>query len=340
MDVREIKQYLIENPDKIRILLENSDFHNITLNGDEYRAGRDIDTNPTSVRVKMDTLSSTCFSTGVSGDIITLIGAKLNIDFRDTLRFIKGTLGLSKGMVQIKEVKLPFGGYFKKLGKKSKYDSYIEPIPESTLENYIDLPNKMFLDDGISIESQKKFNIMYDPKTNRVAIPHWDLNGNLIGVMGRYNGDTDDFKYIPITKGFSKSKTLYGYWQNYNNIQEKSMVIIGESEKFVMQLDTFGLPIGLGLGGSMLSDTRIAQILALQTDVVILAYDEGLEESFIIENAERLVSDNPFFKSKVGYIYDKDNKYLPKGSKYSPTDLGYDTFKKLLSECVIWVGDV
>ena len=38
---------------------------------------------------------------------------------------------------------------------------------------------------------------------------------------------------------------------------------------------------------------------------------------------------------KIGFIYDKNNKYMPKGSKVSPSDLGKNIFEKLISECLI-----
>ena len=38
---------------------------------------------------------------------------------------------------------------------------------------------------------------------------------------------------------------------------------------------------------------------------------------------------------KIGVILDKDNKYLPKGSKASPIDLKGEIFEKLRNECLI-----
>lgn len=46
---------------------------------------------------------------------------------------------------------------------------------------------------------------------------------------------------------------------------------------------------------------------------------------------------NPLFKNRVGYIYDGDNEFLPKGSKASPTDLGQDIFKSLIKYKIKWI---
>lgn len=337
IDVKDLKEYLIDNPNKTQDLLEAAGFYNITSRGDEFRCGRDIDTNPTSVRVVKETLSSTCFSTNISGDIITLISEKLELNFKDTLSFVKSKLGLSDIEFNKKSITLPFGGYYKNIGKSSPYDSYIEPIDTSEFDHCVKLPNNLFLKDGISLATQRKFNLMYEPISNRIVIPYWSVNGDLIGAMGRYNGDTDENKYIPVIRSFPKSKTLYGFHQNYSEIIKRSVALIGESEKFVMQLDTMGLPIGLGLGGSVLTDIRVKNLLSLQVKYLILAYDEGVDEEIIRENALKLSKKTPFINCKVGYIYDRDNIYLKAGSKLSPTDQGIDVLKGLLKECITWV---
>ena len=73
------------------------------------------------------------------------------------------------------------------------------------------------------------------------------------------------------------------------------------------------------------------------TKKIVLAYDEGLEEDNVRMQAEKLILDNAVFKNKVGYIYDKDNLILSKGSKASPSDLGRDAFLELMQNHVVWL---
>ena len=73
------------------------------------------------------------------------------------------------------------------------------------------------------------------------------------------------------------------------------------------------------------------------TKKIILAYDEGLEEEQIRSQAEKLVLNNSVFQNRVGYIFDRDNEILPKGSKASPSDLGISSFLSLIKKCVIWL---
>ena len=73
------------------------------------------------------------------------------------------------------------------------------------------------------------------------------------------------------------------------------------------------------------------------TSKIILAYDEGLEEDQIRTQAEKLILDNAMFRNKVGYVFDRDNSILPKGSKASPSDLGKDAFLELIKNHVTYI---
>ena len=73
------------------------------------------------------------------------------------------------------------------------------------------------------------------------------------------------------------------------------------------------------------------------TKKIVLAYDEGLEEDNVRMQAEKLVLNNAVFKNRVGYIYDKNNLILPKGSKASPSDLGKDAFLELMKNHIVWL---
>lgn len=339
MDVWELKEHIIRNPDSIPILLESCDFHNIADRGVEFRCSHSPDSNPTSIRVDKETLGASWYGEDVKGDIISLIDYRKKLGFRNTLKFILNTLELDEKNFQEKETKLPFGGFYKKISKSKQYDTHLEPLPFEYLRNIDFIPSQKFFEDGISLETQDKFMVGYHFLTGRIAIPWFDLSGNIVGVIGRHNARDyeSNNKYYPIIQPFLKSRTLYGYSQNYCNISEKGVAIVVESEKGVMQLDTMDIPVGLGLGGSALGDVRVKAIHSTNARTVILALDEGIKESVLISMAEKIKIDNPFKKVRVGYIYDRDNKYLEKDSKDSPTDHGKEVFKALVKECVVWI---
>lgn len=339
MNVHSLKEYIIRNEDLIPLILESVGFTDIDGSfgqGNEYRCAWEEGSNPTSVRVRKDTLASNYFSKGLNGDLISLVQEKKGLSFPNTLKLIKKIVKFEELEV---EVKLPFGGFFNEVLNTSDNNfSELETYNESILDNYLVMPSKMFLRDGISYDVQEKYKIFYDVMTDRVGIPWRSLSGELIGLMGRLNKyEIEEYenKWFPLI-AFPKSKTIFGFSENYKSIQNEGMVLVLESEKAPMQLESKGIHLGLSLGGSSLSQFQADNIKSLFAKKIIIMLDEGLEEDVSVEMAKRLKMDT-FFQNEVHYIYDKSNIYLPKGSKMSPSDLSKKDFKNLITECSIKV---
>ena len=323
----------------VREILEELGFTQLTFDACKrtFRFAREEGKNPTSVVLNLDTLSFYCFSTSSKGNLYTLIMQRKDMNFPTALKWAADFAGLDKEEYDI-DIKLPFGGFFRGLVREiSEPEFSMKTYNESELDEYKGFYNTMFLEDGISFESQEKFNIGYDALSNRVTIPIYSLDNKLIGIMGRYNGKcAHEERWLPIIP-CSRSLTIYGFNENYQSIQEKGMTVIGESEKFVLQTDSFGCHITLATSGCHISDTQAKHIKSMFLPKIILAYDEGLSEEDIIAEAEKLKMDNQIYKNHVGYIYDREHKYLPEGSKASPSDLGKEVFSKLVKECVVWL---
>ncbi len=338
MDVYGLKQYIINNPHLIEEILEQSGFCKIRDLGDEIRCARDEDKNPTSIKVHKETLGSVCYSTNIKGDLITLVQKKKELGFREALNFIAEISGYKLNTNPI-EIVLPFGGFFKNLGVNKGTGSIdIKHYDESILNMYANIPNKMFFEDGIFPEIQERYGVGYDAVTGRITVPWYSLNMKLCGIMGRLNKrevEGYEMKWFPIIP-FEKSKTIFGYKQNYEIIQSRDILVVGESEKLPMQLSSMELDIGLALGGCHMSEIQANHIKALFARRNIIAFDEGLDEEISIEAAKKIKFNN-IFKNNVGYIYDRNNEYLPKGSKLSPTDVGKETFEKLLKNYTHWI---
>ena len=261
-----------------------------------------------------------------------------DLSFPKTLDYVAEHLGLSKKSLT-RKVKYPFKGFYKGLMRELTEPEYSMPTyDENLLDEYENKYNTMFLKDGIDFETQREFNIGFDADTFRITVPEYTLDGRLCGIMGRMNDTKCDKaeRWLPIVP-CSRSLTLFGYHRNYANIQKKRLVVIGESEKFVMQLHSMGCYIGLALCGCDISAVQAKYIKSLMTDRVILALDEGLEEEQIRAQAEKLVVNNAMFKNKVGYIFDRDNTLIPKGSKGSPSDFGKAVFEELCKTKVVWL---
>lgn len=334
-----VNEALSADEDVVREILEELGFTQLTFDACKrtFRFAREEGRNPTSMVLNLDTLSFHCFSTNSKGNLYTLIMQRKDMNFPNALKWAADYAGLDKEEYDI-DIQLPFGGFFQGLVKEiSEPEFSMKTYNESELDEYKGFYNTMFLKDGISFESQEKFNIGYDTLSNRVTIPIYSLDNKLIGIMGRYNGKCEkEERWLPIIP-CSRSLTVYGFNENYQSIQEKGMTVIFESEKSVMQCHSFGCNIALATSGCHISDTQAKHIKSMFLPKIILAYDEGLSQEDIIAEAEKLKMNNQIYKNQVGYIYDREHKYLPEGSKASPSDLGKEVFAKLVKECVIWL---
>lgn len=340
MNALKLTEKLSNNQDDIYKILESLGYQNITYNSvhNEFRFAREYGRNPSSVRLSVETLNFICFSTSDRGNIYSLVMKQKGINFPKALEYIADLLGWQKNDLN-KPIKSPFHGYYKHLLRQlQEPEMSIKTYDNAILEEYANKYNTMFFKDGISYVTQEKYNVGFDIITNRITVPEYTFDGKLCGIMGR-SIDTHcekEERWLPIIP-CSRSLTLYGYHTNYEYIQNKGLCIIGESEKFPMQLDSFGCHIGLASCGCRLSDTQIKYIKGLLIPKTIIAYDEGLEEEYIREEAKKLQINNAIFKNKVGYVWDSDNTVIPKGSKGSPSDYDKDKFTYLIKHCVKWL---
>ena len=324
------------------MLLESLGCTDITYrnNKNELRFSREEGHNPSAMRLKLDTLKFDGFSINLHGNIYTLVMKYKELSFANSLKYIVKTLNLSDRFNDSVKIKKPFSNFYKGFVRQSNNLEYsIKTYDESILEPFLNKCNKMFFNDGIDYLTQQHFKDGFDIETLRITVPQYTLNGDLCGIMGRLN-DLDcpkDIRWLPIIP-CSRSLTLYGYHFNYEAIQQKRTVIIGESEKFVQQMYAMGSQVGLATCGCDISNTQAKHIKALMIPRTIVAYDEGLDEDQIRSQAEKLVLKNSIFQNKVGYIFDKEHLFLPRDSKASPTDYGKKIFQSLLQQCVIWIN--
>lgn len=361
MNIALLKQEIIDQSELIETILDKIGFAHIKDYGNEYRCAKEEGANPTGVCVKKDTLSAFVRSSGkdISGDIFTLVQNFKGMNFPEAIDFVCCAIGktFEHYNKDEEEVILPFGGYYK--GLKKNAGDIFKPLTiysESVLEEFIDISSSRFYKDNISLEAQAYFEVMYDPITDRIILPWRNAIGQIVGIMGRYNASADYCnehnipKWFPIIP-FSKKQVLFGFFENYRFIQEQKTIFIGESEKFPLQLRSMeipyicekgnkrfkGLNLGVAVGTHTISEYQKTLIQSCYPNCVIVCFDEGLEIEEVEKEAKKIKSKSNFTQCKVGYIYDKENKYLPKGSKASPSDYGIEVFNHLVCECVIWV---
>lgn len=319
---------LKDNTNLIIEILEEFKFYNITESGKEIRAGYDESSNPTSVRINIETLYCNVYSKNLYGNIYKLLMFQSEESFKLIHQYLIAKLG---GEVELTDLNKPkkslFGGVFDddyEVVETKRYD-------ECILNKYESIPSLRFYEDNIFLSTQKRFEVMYDNSSNRIIIPWRDSVGALIGTTGRYNyeikEDSTIAKYLAIDK-FKKKHFLFGLNITVDYIINSDLAIIVESEKAVMKLYQMGFKNAVAVGSHSISDIQ-ALLLSSYCSKVIVAFDEELTEGEIIHACSNLKE----HFTEIYYIYDEDKIYLPKGSKMSPADLNINDFKSIMREC-------
>lgn len=232
--------------------------------------------------------------------------------------------------------------YLRKITKNYDNDNKINQlkvINKSVLDNfpYKQEGVKPWLDEGITEETMKKFNIGYNSYLNAITIPNFDNDGDLIGIRGRFLNPDSPHKYLPIklyneTFAFSTGKYLYGLYQNKENIKKKGLVIIFEGEKSVLKADSIlSDNISVATLSDKVSIDQLNLLLSLGINEVILAFDNDFknnkERDKLIEKWEEILSMlKPFFN--VSFLIDMDGNKL--NYKDSPIDQGKEVFMELI----------
>lgn len=333
-----MKEYLKNNPEQIEKILSYYGYHSINITDKEIRCAKIGGDNPSGCRIKLnDNLSATDFTTSYNGDLFSLIATHTGLTYREVLKTITTMLGKKiEGNYQSEEESL-FDGFFDSLYIPYEDEEKEVTYDESVLDKYNSGYKwfKRFADDGILPSSQVKFKIGFSEESNRITIPHYNEHGEIIGVMGRLDSDEmTNFKYLPLIP-FPKHKYLYGLYQNKEYIKESKKVYIFESEKSVMQCDSFGVYNTTALGGNQISITQVEQLLKLGVSEIVLCMDEGLIIDAIKRDIQTIKSCCFMRDIKIKVMIDKENKYLPKESKCSPSDKGREIFLKLCNECIL-----
>lgn len=339
IDAANLKEYLRNKEDDIVKILEHIGIDTDTIKyhpTQNYlsmcRVGGD---NKNGLLLWLDSLNYKMMTRNNSGNIFTLVMDETDCNFPTAIKRIAQWSGYDRHD-DIK-IELPFGGFYKQVKKEASgiYTPAFTYYPESLLPPADALSQKYFLD-GVSFQTQELFGVRLDLIDNSIATPIYDYSGNLVGCKNRSNDPLcpkDERFYASLP--YPKTSVVYGYPNNYHSIINKNTVVIFESEKAVMQMYSFGSPIAVAIGGHCVSATQAYYIKSLGAKNIIIAYDEGVEEDAIRYDAEKLAVDNQIMKNNVYYLFDKNNYYLNKGSKDSPSDHGRYLFEQMCKNTIV-----
>ena len=224
----------------------------------------------------------------------------------------------------------------------------ITVINNSILTYFEPLYYEGWIEEGISIDTMKKYEIGYDRFRQQIIIPHRNKDGQLVGIRGR-NLNPEDVttfgKYTPVTiektmYNHPLGSNLYGIYQNQDHIKKIGKIMIYEAEKSVLQTDTmFGEKnFSVATCGSSVSNTAKDLILNMGVQEVFIGYDKDffndkdpkhIEEKLkYMEKLKKLA--HKFINFCYVYVLWDDGEILQ--YKDSPSDRGLDNLLELMKQ--------
>lgn len=334
--LKEIKKELLDNPEKLKELLEYFNFYNVHIHQSYISFGRAQDTSKKSIVVRLeknDYLYVTDYARNISKDLFSYISEQRLVDFKDIISVVRNILGVDDfGLFN--ESRGIFGGFYEKIRKRSEYS--VRTYDESILDKYIPLANKRFVNDNISIAAQQFFGVRYDVESQGIVIPIHNQIGELIGAKVRCNYELQDgeMKYYYLIP-CQASQTLYGYSQNYNYLTN-NIIYIYEAEKSVMQCFSYGIRNCVALGSGSISRKQVRMLLELNPKKIIFMHDVGYDLENILRNINMVKNYSRFSEVKLGYWDFFDRLY---DNKVSASDLGKKELLRIMDTEIKMIGD-
>ena len=334
--LKEIKKELLDNPEKLKELLEYFNFYNVHIHQSYISFGRAQDTSKKSIVVRLeknDYLYVTDYARNISKDLFSYISEQRLVDFKDIIGVVRNILGVDDFSL-FNESRGIFGGFYEKIRKRSEYS--VRTYDESVLDKYIPLANKRFIDDNISIAAQQFFGIRYDVESQGIVIPIHNQIGELIGAKVRCNYEVQDgeMKYYYLIP-CQASQTLYGYSQNYNYLTN-NIIYIYEAEKSIMQCFSYGIRNCVALGSGSISRKQVRMLLELNPKKIIFMHDVGYDLENILRNINMVKNYSRFSEVELGYWDFFDRLY---DNKVSASDLGKKELLRIMDTEIKMIGD-
>ena len=245
---------------------------------------------------------------GRSYDIISLVKTRLALlkhpcSILDACQFILDTANINPDSISRvkKEGHVYDWSNLERFIRVRKYGNQLSEYNRNIIDTLPPLYPQAWIDEGISEETMDKYQIRYYERCNQTVIPCFDDEARLVGVRVR-NWDKDrveQAKYMPLVTldgqcyKFNTNQVFYGINYNKPEIERTGKVIIVESEKAVMKLDTYmgRHNIALGMYGSNLGIQRRNQLLKMGVNTVSYVVDNdfiGQDDAFFEQWREKI----------------------------------------------------
>lgn len=280
-----------------------------------------------------------------------------NYTFSEAYGFLCKFKGVSanskreKGLIVREETIEDFEFLERHLYRTRKNSIKLPTYDDSVVAIFDDYYPSQWYNEGLTEEEMKVFNVKMYFNQMRAVLIHRDLNGDIIGIRGRSFNKLDldnGRKYMPLTiQGLTyrhpTGLSLYGAYENINNIKKIKKVVLFEGEKSVIKYGSYferENNIALATLGTNISTYQRDVILEMGVNEVVVAYDKQYVFSLVESSDDKAIKEYNNYIKKLIKIYklfanycnisvifctnDNDLEY-----KDSPIDQGKETFERL-----------
>lgn len=268
-----------------------------------------------------------CAGCHASGNIVNFMRDYHKMYYADAIKHLSSYSGINfEQKIQSQTINV-----LKRFVPKKKKEPILNFLPENIIDQYKEVPVQSWIDENISYETQKIFNVRIDEKGDRIIFPIHDKDGNIISIKGRTLHE--NYKELGIPKYIYYTKVgtnsfLFGYFLNKDFIRKAKEVIVFESEKSVMKAYEYGIRNCVALSTSNMTDIQIKLLLSLQCNIVF-AFDKDVNINGFKEKGKNKLKkefQTLTMFTDVFIILDCDNLI---DAKDSPIDRGLEVWNKL-----------
>ena len=299
----------------------------------------------------------TCYTHCGSFDIFELVQKVKGLDdLNAAIFFVVNFLNMQSEIDEIDDI-----DYSADIKVFTRYENQLELANKSTsldkmvldecdlsvIQHYPQFRIKSWEEDNISKEVCDYMGIRYDPVDGNILIPHLDEDGRCIGIRQRTlvqekekYGKYKPWRHKGIMYNHPLAFNLYGLYNAKDRIQQMQTVIVAESEKAVLQYQTyFGTAnnICVAVCGSSISRYQYELLEKLGIREMVIAFDHDFEnfnskESLEAQDKIARVAKKFTREVNVSVLLDKEG-ILP--YKASPLDMGKEAFLYLFRNRII-----
>lgn len=208
--------------------------------------------------------------------------------------------------------------------KKQIKQSKATVLPDDYMMRYSQNPDKLAIweQEGISLESMRRFQVAYDAFSDRLVFPIRDIHGHIINVSGRTvdpQWKERGLRKYTYFKPLGVLEAIYGFAENREEILRKREIILFEGAKSVMMADTWGIKNCGAILTSHLSAVQMKILARLGCRVVF-----ALDKEVVIRDDQNIARLKRYVN--VEYIFDRDGLL---DEKMAPVDAGREVWERL-----------